>query len=313
MGDVVLGGAQHYGKGKVMVFGDTSAFANAILVNSHGFVNRVFTWLARDESTKRHGTALVAALVLFVAAFIIYIKSIRKPYLLLLSIMMSLIIIKSGEYLKKRNAQMDFRGDIAYVDTSHGERFSPEAWNENAIMGLHLNLMRNGYLSFSMRTFEKKKLQQAGLLVLIAPSAPFTKEEIGWISDFVSEGGTLILTVGWEERQASVPLMETFGFSVEHLPLAQFISIIGYANQRARFYEAWPVVSSGGKGQVVASFREYPVVVKKPYGQGHVVMIGDSSFFWNKNLEMEESNTQENIQFLKWLLESIKSEKRGRA
>jgi hypothetical protein len=46
--------------------------------------------------------------------------------------------------------------------------------------------------------------------------------------------------------------------------------------------------------------------MKKPYGAGTVVMIGDSSFFWNANLEMEESHTVENVNFLKWLLEDLR-------
>ena len=46
-------------------------------------------------------------------------------------------------------------------------------------------------------------------------------------------------------------------------------------------------------------------MVKKNYGEGLVIMIGDSSFFWNQNLEMEETQIQENINFLKWLLNNI--------
>ena len=307
MGDVVLCAAEHYGKGKVLVFGDTSAFANAILVNSHDFVNRVFTWLAKEESTKRYRLALFLALILFVSAIFFYLKSSRQSYLLIISIILTLFIIWSGEYIKRHDAQMALQGNIAYIDASHGERFSPESWNENAILGLHLNLMRNGYLSFTLRSFEKKRLEQADLLVLIAPSQPFTRNEIKWIKDFVNKGGTLILTVGWEEKEASLPLMESFGFSIDYLPLAQFISVISYANQKVRFSEAWPVVSSGGKSTVVASYQKLPVIVKKAYGKGQVVMIGDSSFFWNKNLETEESQLQENINFLKWLLSNIKS------
>ena len=49
-------------------------------------------------------------------------------------------------------------------------------------------------------TWKKEMLEKAALLVLIAPSQPFTKNEIKWIRDFVKQGGTLILTVGWEER-----------------------------------------------------------------------------------------------------------------
>ena len=313
LGDVVLCAAQHHGKGKILVFGDTSGFANAILINSHDFINRAFTWLARDEAPKRYRLALFISLFLLIAAIFLYLKGSRKPYLLLSSLILALLIVNLGEGLKRSRAHKTLTGNIAYVDTSHGERFSPEAWNENAIMGLHLNLMRNGYLSFSLRSFEKEKLERANLLVLIAPSEPFTREEMGWIRDFVSGGGILILTVGWEEREASVPLMQSFGFSIEHRPLAQFISLIGYANQKVKLYEAWPVISSGQEDKIVASYREFPVIVKKAYGQGQVILIGDSSFFWNQNLEMEEGHIAENIQFLRWLIESLQPKKGGGA
>ena len=132
------------------------------------------------------------------------------------------------------------------------------------------------------------------------------------ISDFVKGGGTLMLSVGWEEKEASLPLMAAFGFSVDHLPLAQFISIIPAAGQRVRFFEAWPVLSREEGGEVIAAYKNYPVIMKKPYGKGTVVMIGDSSFFWNANLEMEESHTVENVEFLKWLLEGLKEERLAR-
>ena len=159
---------------------------------------------------------------------------------------------------------------------------------------------------FSMSPFDKKMLEEAALLVLIAPSHPFTNKEMSRVRDFVYRGGILILSVGWEEKEASLPLMESFGFSIDYLPLAQFISVIPNANQRVRLFEAWPVVSSGEKSEVIAAYQTFPVVMKNSYGKGTVVMIGDSSFFWNTNLEMEESTIQENINFLQWLLNSIK-------
>lgn len=306
LGDIVLCAAQHYGKGKVMVFGDTSGFANAILVNSHDFVNRVFTWLSMDEPPKQYRRALFFSLVLLLLGLFLYLKSNRASHLLLIAVITSLMVVWLADNLKHSGNHKDLEGSIAYVDMSHGERFSPESWNENAVLGLHLNLMRNGYRSFTLRTFEQSRLKGADLLVLIAPSTPFTKKEIGWIKDFVSRGGILMLSVGWEEREASLPLMDTFGFALDYLPLAQFISVIPQANQRVRFAEAWPVISTGEQSEVIAAYQTLPVVMKKPYGKGTVVMIGDSSFFWNKNLEMEENTVQENIEFLKWLLENLK-------
>ena len=304
LGDIVLCAAQHYGKGKVIVFGDTSGFANAILVNSHDFVNRVFTWLSKDESPRPYRLALFISLSLILLALFFFLRSTRSAYLLLMVIVVGLAVVRIADLLNNYKNHRALRGTIAYVDSSHGERFSPESWNENAVLGLHLNLMRNGYLSFTLRDFEEKKLEGADLLVLIAPSSPFRKKEIGWIKDFVSRGGNLILTVGWEEREASLPLMNAFGFSVDYLPLAQFISVIPQANQRVRFVESWPLISTDGQSEVLAAYQKLPVIMKRPFGKGTVVMIGDSSFFWNKNLEMEESHVQENVEFLKWLLGS---------
>ena len=308
LGDVVLCAAEYHGKGKVLVFGDTSSFANSILVNSHDFANRVFTWLGKNEAPRQYRLFLAASLMLLAVALFLYRGTSRRPYLLLMACMLSLAVMGLSQGFKQYACRRALKGPIAYVDASHGERYSAESWNDNAVLGLHLNLMRNGYLSFTLRDFGEKALQEAKLLVLIAPSRPFSRREIGMISDFVKGGGTLMLSVGWEEKEASLSLMDAFGFSVDHLPLAQFISVIPAAGQRVRFFEAWPVMSRGEGGEVIAAYKNYPVIMKKPYGKGTVVMIGDSSFFWNANLEMEESHTAENVNFLKWLLSSLEQQ-----
>jgi hypothetical protein len=309
LGDVVLCAAQYHGKGKVMVFGDTSSFANGILVNSHGFVNRVFSWLAREESPTRHRLALGIALFLLAQALLFYRASSRRIYLPLIACLLSLGVVRLAEGLKGYHSSRELQGPVAYVDASHGERFSPESWNDDAVLGLHLNLMRNGYLSFTLWEFDERAIKGAKLLVLIAPSQPFSRKEIGIIRNFVESGGTLLLSVGWEEKEASLPLMDAFGFSIDHLPLAQFVSVIPAAGQRVRLFEAWPIAGRGAGVEVVAAYQKFPVVMKQPYGKGTVVMIGDSSFFWNANLEMEESHTPENVAFLKWLLEGLKEER----
>jgi hypothetical protein len=259
-----------------------------------------------DEPPKQYRRALFVSLLLLLLGLFLYLKGNRASHLLLIAVITSLMVVWLAERLKHSGNHKNLEGNIAYVDASHGERFSPESWNENAVLGLHLNLMRNGYHSFTLKTFEQSKLKGADILVLIAPSEPFTTKEIGWINDFVSRGGILILSVGWEEQEATQPLMDTFGFALDYLPLAQFISVIPRANQRVRFAEAWPVISTREQSEVIAAYQTFPVIMKRSYGKGTVVMIGDSSFFWNKNLEMEEGTIQENIEFLKWLLKNLK-------
>ncbi|WP_207678044.1 DUF4350 domain-containing protein [Desulfonema magnum] len=308
LGDVVLCAAQHYGKGKLLVFGDTSGFVNAIMVKNPDFINRVFTWLAKEDSPKSHWLRLILAFIFFAFALSVCIAERPSPFTLILSTALSLAIIAAANTWKQHDAQTDIYGKIAYIDVSHGERFSPESWNENAAMGLYLNFMRNGYLTFSLETFEDRKLNTADFLVLIAPSQPFTPKELGRIREFVFSGGNLILTVGWEEKHASEALMKQFGLSLDYVPLGRFFSVIPHFKQKVRFSEAWPVISSDGKAEIIASYEKLPVIMKKRYGEGHIVLIGDSSFFWNNNLEMEKSHVRENIEFLKWLVGNLKLE-----
>ncbi len=312
VGDVILCAAQHCGKGKLLVFGDTSGFVNAIMVKNVDFINRVFTWLSRDESPKKHTPAMAAGLVLMAVAVLCCVPGCPSSLTLIISVLLSLSIVWGANAWKQHDAWGDVFGNIAYIDVSHGERFSPESWNENAAMGLYLNLMRNGYLTYALESFEQGKLNTADLLVFIAPSQPFTREELGWIKDYVFRGGNIILTAGWEEKEASDGLMKQFGLSIDNIPLGRFVSIIPRFNQRVMFAEAWPVVNLEGTYEIIASYENMPVIVKKRHGEGQIVLVGDSSFFWNKNLEMEKSHIQKNVDFLKWLSGTLGSGKGGK-
>jgi len=274
------------------------------MVKNPDFINRVFTWLAKDESPKKHRLALILAIAFFTAAIFFCVPEHPSPFTLLASVTLSIGIVMAATAWKQQDSQTEIYGKIAYIDVSHGERFSHDSWNENAAMGLYLNLMRNGYLTFSMESYEDEKLNTADLLVLIAPSQPFTKKEVARIRDFVFRGGNLILTVGWEEKEASEDLMKQFGLSIDYIPLGRFVSIIPRYNQRVMLSEAWPVLNTEGNFEIIASYEKLPVIVRKDYGEGRIILIGDSSFFWNRNLEMEKSHVQENIQFLRWMLDT---------
>jgi hypothetical protein len=48
LGDPILAAEQRFGRGRIMVFGDTSGFTNCILFGSHDFVTRLFAVLCED-------------------------------------------------------------------------------------------------------------------------------------------------------------------------------------------------------------------------------------------------------------------------
>ena len=305
LGDVVLAAEQHYGKGKVLVFGDTSSFANSILVSTHPFVNGVFTYLAGDIAQKYYAIRLALFLIFLAAAVVLFVRRNRNVATLFFSVLVMLVIMISAMFISSAKTERTLAGNIAYVDASHSGRFSLESWRENGTMGLHLNLMRNGYLSFMLKDFHPQKVASCDLLSIIAPTKPFTENEVKMLTKYVENGGHLILTVGWEESSASTSLLKAFNSGLEEVPLGHFKISVPNTEETVMFYEAWPVYSDGAEAEVVCSYGGYPLIIIRDYGKGKFVLVGDSYFLLNKNLEMEEKVYPDSINFLKWLLKKL--------
>jgi hypothetical protein len=304
-GDLVLAAEQSYGKGKVLVFGDTSGFVNAILVDTYPFINRVFNWLASDSLPKPYPITFALGLIFLAGAVLLFLKTGRDTGTLFLAVLVIVFVVVSAGFVSAWKIERPMTGNIAYVDASHFERYSKEAWRDDGTMGLHLNLMRNGYLSFQLRDFSPEKINNSKVLVLIAPTKPFSNSEIKMLKAYVEDGGRLFLTVGWEEREVSLPLLKAFNFRIGDTPLGYFKVAVPNTSETAMFWKAWPVYSDDSAAKIICSNKEYPLIAVKDYGKGKVVVVGDSQFFLNKNLEMEKVPYMDNINFLKWLLKDL--------
>jgi hypothetical protein len=54
---------------------------------------------------------------------------------------------------------------------------------------------------------------------------------------------------------------------------------------------------------VLCAYDEWPLMVEVPVGAGRAIVIGDSEFLHNKNLESLERYALPNIEFLRALLD----------
>ena len=212
--------------------------------------------------------------------------------------------------------------NLAYIDASHLEAYSGESWRPDGVGGLALTLMRSGYLTLSLDELTAERLERAGLLVSIASARTFSPEEKRTIADFVSAGGSFIITVGQNRIGPSLPLLRELGFQPEQAdalepePLGHFKSpYLESAEQRVyvRFHAAWSVRSSDADARVIAYGRDHqPVIILRRIGAGKVVLVGDTGFAMNKNLEHEGGEPfeglRENADFWRWLLTVLREE-----
>jgi hypothetical protein len=305
LGDLVLVAASDYGRGRVLVFGDTSPFQNGALVMAHRFVGRVFDWLRAPAGTAPvPRAALAAALLLFAAlAALLWRQGALAAASPFMAAALALGLCGSALYDAAAGDEEVLRGDVAYIDTSHMERVDNKYDGDNSFLGLSYNLMRNGYLPLEMREFSAERLLAGKVFVAMAPTRPFSAAEVAAVERFMEQGGTFILCLGWEEAANLQPMLRGFGLAVEGVPLGP---VAPEANDKnIHFYNAWPVrLERGREGRVVCALKAgpYPLIVEQARGSGRLILVGDSHFLGGVNLESYESFVEENIHFLRDVL-----------
>ncbi|MBN2589727.1 MAG: hypothetical protein JXA96_07685 [Sedimentisphaerales bacterium] len=328
LGDLVLAAEQPLGKGRIIAFGDTSGLTNGINVSSYVFTSRLFGYLA-GHSNAHPMWKQISGILLFVL-LIIFIFSNSSPLnvtLIILCLTISLSISnsitqKSGEILP--DGRYKSPNNLAYVDSSHLEAYSGESWRPDGIGGFMLTLMRNDYIALSLAEFSRKHIELADLFISIAPSRSFSRKEQEAIKDFVMNGGDFIITAGMDDAGPCSSLLSQFGFTIgspstdkiEPTPFGYFKSpYLGLQDKQVfvRFNAAWPVYCNDPQAKVIAYGRDnVPVIIMRNFGKGNVVVIGDTCFAMNKNLEWEGGETfeglRENADFWRWFISLLRDQ-----
>lgn len=300
LGDIVLVAEADYGKGTVLVFGDTSPFQNSAIALSSVFVKGIFDWLFNFHEVKSHrflplfDSFLILALVLF--ASLKYWK--RWNFQVYLFLPFAILFFMGFNLTKDPPREFLGHEDIALIDASHMERFSFDLWGEpDGIGGLVYNLVRNDFSPVVMRYFNTQQLDIAEVLVIIAPAKPFSSHYIKYIAEWVKNGGYLIVAVSWHERNGIQPLLEILNLSIGNTPLGRVMPFQG--DPGLSFDNAWPVIFKQETGVSLSKVWEYSTVAFSQYGNGGILLIGDTSFLLNKNLEGLHNYHESNIIFLR--------------
>lgn len=225
------------------------------------------------------------------------------------------------------------QGFLVYVDSSHLPESSEEGWRPDGTAGLSLAFMRDGYLSLQLFDLSEERLSKAAFYVLIAPSRHFTSDERDMLKRYVEKGGVLIVTAGWDKPAAAQEVLSEFGLYIGVAPPAPgkptpapeplgffkspYYDGAGY-QCFVRFHAAWPVGPDPAQTpdeslHVVATGRlnnrDVPVILRKTVGKGMVVLVGDTCFAMNKNLETENGDLfdgmHENADFWRWFIPQL--------
>jgi hypothetical protein len=94
--------------------------------------------------------------------------------------------------------------------------------------------------------------------------------------------------------------------SIRNLPLGRFFDRPAF-NQPIQYFSAWPIDVSNPDATVVSIYGDWPLMVDVPVGNGRFFLVADSEFFHNKNVESHEQYSQQNIEFIRNMLDFVSS------
>jgi hypothetical protein len=303
LGDVVLAAEVPYGQGHIVVLGDTTPLGSVNLMTTMPFHARLLDWITARPAAGwswilRNGW--LAGLLLLAVGFCL-VRARSRSVLAGAALVLGLALALATCVNEKQSAPLLPGGSIAYVDISHQERFDRLLWEKTSIGGLDYNLVRSGMVPLLLRELEAKTLSRAKWLVVIAPGQPFSGREVRAISRWVDGGGRLLVSVGWEESEASRSLLAAFGLRVDSVPLGP--AEVERETGTVRFHEAWPIVAGQADARTIVAAYGYPLVTYQPWGAGSVVLIADSEFLLGGTLEGETTYQEGNILLLRDILQ----------
>jgi hypothetical protein len=332
LGDVILVAEQSVGKGKIVAFGDPSGFTNGITPGCYDFMSRWYGHCSDGNGCVPPAWRLWLALFLLAALVVGLVIRPRPEAFAVAAAGLAISLLactsitnRAWQLLPDGRTMPDGRpraaNNLAYVDTSHLGSYSPESWRPEGLMALTMNLMRNGYLSLDLSEMTPQRLERARLLISVAPAKPFTKREIEMVENFVRNGGVFISTVGYEDVGPSKDLLAKLGFFIGQRPedevLGREPQPLGYFKAPffnggkyvayVRFFAAWRVICDDPSRLPISTYPTgEELIVMRRLGKGLIVVVGDTFFAANKNLENEGGEPidglHENAVFWRWLL-----------
>ena len=329
LGDLVLAAEQRLGSGRVVVLGDTACLSNQTITKSYPFIGRLLAYLGGRSANPQAAWRQTLGIVACVGLVGLVLTGIEALPLAAVALVMALSLASSGWFGHRATRVMpDGRTaspKVAYIDATHLEAFSDEAWTPDGVAGLSLTLMRNGYLPLFAPDLAPERLDRADLLISIAPGRKFSAGERAAVRRFVDEGGIFIATVGAEHTRASEQLLDGFQFGVARSPVRPGKNLlepepmgcfrgpyldVGNYQAKMIFHAGWPIRCPAETAEVlVRGFADLPIVGLRFFGKGKIVLIGDSGFAMNKNLEHVDGEPlqgrYDNADFWRWLLSYI--------
>jgi hypothetical protein len=319
LGNLVLVAENRYGRGKVLIFGDTSTIQNGALVRAADFVQRIMLYLLSPVQTPVAIWKILG--ILFILVGIIswgFQKASEFPLALTAILLFVGVIIgerRTSIPLTIQNHQwLSSAWQRAIIDHSHAPRSPMNQTSIDGHWGLQNCLMRSEFMPITLSDWDAAKLNDAKILIEMAPAKKFSTKEKRDIAQFMEQGGLVMVCCGAEEWDGSESLLQEYGLRPVYVPLgpaevnikvqtppsADSLRSIDSLDIKVHFHKAWETAVANLYAQTKLEAFSKPVTVWIPKGKGGLLYFSDTDFLTNLNLESPTADPFEgNILYLR--------------
>ncbi len=327
VGDHVLAACSKYGKGRLIVFGDSSYFQNLALYRNYKFCYQCFDWLNRMNSSFGN-VWLIIAIVLLLAA-VLYGQGGQDIWKIGYGLIPAIILSQCIAFVANNHnyPAIDYKklGQRVLIDFAHYPQHRTY-WEDSdnyptsldslvhqtLRVGLHPSLKCKGRLN-------AQELNGYDALVIPSPNLSYTKQEVQDVQQWVSNGGGLLVIEGARKETTIPALLKPFEIQLDDKPLGTYYCQkdtdgndwkipMSFTTQKfiqhpitQGINSIWfmtPVAVKGGTP--LAHVYDYPTMVYKQYGKGRLVVVGDDLFFANYISEGEKGVVDYDKVYLNW-------------
>lgn len=303
LSDVVLAAQARVGDGRIVAFGDSSGFQNIAYGQSGRAVRALLGWIidtSVGERVFRKIRYAIPATLLLLLGFVLPVP--RKivwgiaatPVFLLLIFVVWPRAGIAAEPLPVRYAQIY----LPRQTLVNRDRFKKTSY-----LGLSINLNRLGYVADWTSRLDDVRRGTPDILCIPAPAQPFSRRERDILENFMEDGGIVIVTAGHDLERPLHGFLSSVQLEIKDVPLGG--EYLAPSKPTVEFVNAWELASNSSDAHVL--YRRYgkPAVIFRRVGQGGLLLLGDSQFFSDHNLEEEKSGKALNIIFFKTLIERV--------
>jgi hypothetical protein len=299
LGDVVLVATATYGRGRVVVWGDTTAFQGGLSYSYPRVVGPLLAWMSRPAAwTEQPVVRGLAAVGLVFAVVWMWVARASAGQTLAVTVSLLLgLLVPWVLSLPNLDSRVSVAGDSVLIDRTHMPATGHYEARVNPIGPLYTNLLRSGFRVVDMDSWDAKAIGQARGIAFVAPQRSFSAREIDDLLDAEDRGGVVILSVGYPDSAASGGLLAAHGLALAPRPLGTVTAGEPTASRRERerhprFLDAWPIVRvDDGDPSLLAGVEviyrqgEDVIALFRRRGKGGLLLISDTRFFSDMNVE----------------------------